>query len=30
VDFYFEDIKYHQKDEYQSVFLRMLYNESKQ
>jgi len=30
VDFYFEDIEYHQKHEYQSVFLRMLYNESKQ
>jgi len=30
VDFYFEDNEYHQKHEYQSVFLRMLYNESKQ
>ena len=29
-DFYFEDIEYHQEHEYQSVFLRMLYNESKQ
>ncbi len=29
-DFYFEDIEYLQEHEYHSIFLRMLYNESKQ